>query len=275
MEPSVQHAQTKGAVGIARTFAVFRSRQLAALRAFTVLLAAALLLALLAAACDGEGDSSEKVLRDLKALADTATEGATAKVTYQVTTSIDAETTQPEQTVVQRPPETRLDISLSAHGGGSRSTVINDGDKLYVCLAEEGTKGACLDVESASADAQEALAQAGIHVPVESPTEIELFDMPRLAAEGTDETLPLDSSRREVAGIDGTCFTQTSADLDTELCFSDEGLTLYWRFSQVSSEGVVHVFEATATSVSAEVTDEDFVPPYEISEGTSFETSES
>ncbi|NIQ82614.1 MAG: hypothetical protein GTN93_31960, partial [Anaerolineae bacterium] len=55
-------------------------------------------------------------------------------------------------------------------------------------------------------------------------------------------------------------------------CFSDDGLTLYWRYSRVSPDGTSHVFEATATSVSTDLTDEDFEPPFEIGEGTRFQT---
>lgn len=253
---------------------MLRDDRYVALRAFTRLLAAAFFLALLLAACggDGEEDSGLDPIDELNALADRVTAGGTAKATYTVTTSIGDEKTESEQTVVQRPPETRVDISVSADEEESHSTVINAGDRLYVCLAERGTES-CLDLESTSTDVQEALNRATLAVMVEHPLAVDLFDMVGQAAEDADPTLSLDSSRREIAGVDATCFIQKTPGLETELCFSDDGLTLYWRYLEVSADGVTRIFEATATSVSTDVTDEDFEPPYEISEGTRFETS--
>ncbi len=253
---------------------MLRDDRYAALKAFTCLLAAAFLLALLVAACGGEGDDNtgEDPLQELNALADKATEGATAKVTYTVTTSIDDETSESEQIVAQRPPHSRLEITVPGDALWTRSVVVNDGDKLYVCLGTQ-SEGDCLDIEPSVASAQEALAQATLHVSVENPLSIELFDTPVQAAETTDDTVPLESSQRKIAGLDATCFIQEVPNLETELCFSDQGLTLYWRYSEVTDDGVTRVFEATATSVSTDVTDEDFEPPYAIVEGTRFETT--
>lgn len=276
MEPSTQRAPTKDGVGITQMFAVFRSHRLASLRAFVLLLAAALMLALLAAACDGGGDPSEKALSQLRALANNATEGATAKVTYQVITSVDDEATESEQIVVQRPPETRMETSVSGDSVWSHAVVINNGERLYVCL-KDGGKSGCLDLEPSLDSAREALEQAGLHVLVEDPLSVELFDMPSLIVESTKDISSLiETSQRQIAGIDATCFTQedVTQNLETELCFSDQGLTLYWRYSQLKSNGVMLVFEATATSVSSDVTDDDFVPPYKIQEGTLFEVPE-
>jgi hypothetical protein len=244
---------------------VLKGDRLAFLRAFTVLLAAAFLLASLAAAC-GDDD-----LQGLDVLADNATEGATANVTYRVTTSIDDEMTESEQIVVQRPPASRLEISVPGDEPWSRSVVIKDSDKLYVCLGNE-SEGTCLDLQPADGSRDQALAQAGLHVPVEHPLTVELFDTPRLLVESTEDIGSLDKSQRQVAGLDATCFAEEVEDLKTELCFSDEGLTLYWRWTQVSPDGVTRVFEATAVSISSDVTDEDFVPPYEITEGSLLET---
>ena len=253
---------------------MLRNDRYAALRAFTRLLAAAFLLALLVAACGGEGDddTGEDPLQELNALADRATEGATAKVTYTVTTSIDDEMSESEQIVAQRPPHSRLEVSVPGDALWTRSVVINDGDKLFVCLGNR-SEGSCLGVEPSIASAQEALAQATLHVSVEDPLSIDLFAKLRQAAESTDDTVPLHSSQRQIAGLDTTCFMQEIPNLETELCFSDQGLTLYWRYSEVTADGAMHVFEATATSVSTDVTDEDFEPPYEITEGSRFETT--
>jgi hypothetical protein len=253
---------------------VLRDYRYAALKAFTRLLAAAFLLALLFAACGGEGDgeTNQDPLQQLKALADRATEGATVKVTYTVTTSIDDETSESEQIVAQRPPYSRLEVTVPGDALWTRAVVINDGDRMFVCRGTQ-TEGDCLDLEPSLTSAQEALAQATLHVSVEHPLNIELFDTPRQSAENTDDTVQLDISQRQIAGLDTTCFTQKTPNLETELCFSDQGLTLYWRYSEISPDGVSRVFEATATSVSTDVTDEDFELPYEIIEGSRFETT--
>ncbi len=82
----------------------------------------------------------------------------------------------------------------------------------------------------------------------------------------------VDTSQRKIAGVDAACFTAKS-DLagqgEGEVCFSDEGLLLYMS-SEV--DGASTVFEAT--SVSTDVTDADFEPPYEIIELPDFEDLE-
>jgi hypothetical protein len=277
MKPSIQRAPTKDGVGITQMFAVFRSHRPAALRAFALLLAAALLLALVAVACDGGGDPSEKALEDLRTLAYDASEGATAKVTYRVVTSIDDKTTESEQIVVQRPPETRVETSMvSGDSVWSHAVVINNGKRLYVCL-KDGGKSGCLDLKPSLDSARQALQQAGLHVLVEDPLSVELFDMPRRIVESDEEIPPFEESQRQIAGIDATCFfqEQQTQNLETELCFSDQGLTMYWRYSQVNSDGVTLVFEAAATSVSSDVTDKDFVPPYKIQKGKLFKVPKS
>ncbi len=96
-----------------------------------------------------------------------------------------------------------------------------------------------------------------------------LFDIPREIAEGVEDVGLVDSSQRTIAGVDATCFTVSSALAglgEGEVCFSDDGLLLY-----LSSEtnGDSSTFEAT--SVSTDVTDADFEPPYEIFELPDFD----
>lgn len=249
--------------------AVFRGHRLPALGAFTVLLAAALLLALLTAACGGDGSSGEAALDELKALAENATEGATVKVAYTVTTTINDAATESEQIVVQRPPDYRFETSLTADDEETRSVVIDREDVRYVCLARGGD-ASCLDSQPSGESLQEALGQATLHLTVDHPLDIELFDMPQQLVEGADTTAPFDTSQRQIAGLDATCFGQESASFESELCFSDDALMLSWRYSEVSPDGVTRVFEAEATSVTTDVTDSDFEPPYEIAEGTRF-----
>ncbi len=275
MEPRIQYAQTEDGVSIRKLTTVVRGGRLGGLGTITALLAAVLSLALLAAACGGEADDGvgEGGFQELKALADSATEGATAKVTYTVTTAIDDDVTESEQVVAQRPPDSRMEMSVAADGEGSRSVVINRGDTMYVCLAR-GSDASCLDFQPSTDSAQEALAQAYLHVPVEDPSNIELFDKPQQLVESARDIPLLDTSQRRIAGLDATCFMEETANAETELCFSGGGLTLYWRYSEVSPDGTTRVFEATAVSVSTDLTDADFEPPFEIVEGSRFETPE-
>lgn len=273
---------------------MFRCDRFAALRAFTVLLAAASLLALLAAACGGEGDKGEtpqagqtpaagetaladgaeetegedgaaddegaggdgvgeEGLQELRALAEKEPEGATAKVTYRVTTNKDGETFETEQVQVRRPPDSRIEYSSTVDGEGTRSIVINAGGKMYNCF-ERGGEESCWvrEIEATEAGAP--------------------FGTPRYLVERVEDIDLLDMSLRQIAGLDATCFAMTIATPnphEEEHCFSNEGLLLYWQ-----SEFELASVAWEATSVSNDVTDVDFEPPYEIVEVPDFEIPE-
>jgi hypothetical protein len=259
---------------------VFRSDRFAALRGFAVLLAVALLFALLAAACDGDGDEGEapeaaetpaagetpaanggdededgddgdgaggEGLQELEALAGEAA-GVTAKVTYSVSTDIGGEVTEGEWVLVQRPPDSRFEISSTEGGEEFRTIIISAGGKSYLCTSVAGAE-TCLATE---ADTEEtALLDPLFNIPEE------------LAGEAEDVDL-IDKSERQIAGLDATCFTIRSGLVtlgEGEICFSDDGLLLYL---QGESDGDSFSFEAT--SASTDVTDADFEPPYEITE---------
>ena len=252
---------------------MFRSDRFAALRGLAVLLAVALLFALLAAACNGDdkdktpaagetpaadetptadgGDGDENGdgdgVSDLEALAAEAGEGVTARVTYRVTTEADGETFEGEWVLVQRPPDTRFEIAGEEGGEEFRTIIITTGGKSYLCTSAAGQES-CLATEADAADAGA------------SPLDL-LSDMPQELAEDADL---VDTSNRKIAGVDAACFTVKSglADLgEGEVCFSDEGLLLYMSSGV---DGASSVFEAT--SVSSDVTDADFEPPYEVVE---------
>jgi len=259
---------------------VLRSDRFAALRGFAVLLAVALLFALLAAACGGDGDEGEtpqagetpeaaetppanggdededgdgdggEGLSDLEALAAEAAEGVIAKVTYRVTMDVDGESTEQEWVLVQRPPDSRFEIAGTDGGEVFRTIIITTGGKSYLCTSVAGEEG-CLATEAEEAEAGTALLDP-------------LFNIPQELAEDAGDVDLVDTSQRSIAGVDATCFTVRSGLIDLgegEICFSDEGLLLYMR-SEVA--GTSSVFEAT--SVSTDVTDSDFEPPYEVIE---------
>jgi hypothetical protein len=272
---------------------VFRSDRFTALRGLAVLLAVVLFFALLAAACDGDGDEGESApvgetpaadetpededtlpanggdededgegdgagLEELEVLAEEAAEGVTAKVTYRVTTDVEGETLEQELVVAQRPPESRFEMAMVESGEEFRTIIINTGGKSYVCFSGGGEES-CLASTAEEAEAE--TEDFGF-----------FFDTPRELAEDAEDVDLAEKSHRSIAGVDATCFTVSSglADLgEGEICFSDQGLLLYLR-GEAEGEGST----VEATSVSTDVTDADFEPPYEIIELPEFEIPE-
>ena len=197
---------------------------------------------------DGDDGGDDGALQDLAALAGQAAEGVTARVTYKITTEADGETVEGEWVVVQRPPDSRVEF-FSAEGGEEILTiVIIAGGKTYLCSSRGGEQS-CLATETEGAEAQTALLTP-------------LFALPREITEDVGGLGLVNKLEREIAGLNATCFTVSSvlAGLgEGEVCFSDEGLLL---FLQGEADGPNSTFEAT--SVSTDVTDADFEPPYEI-----------
>jgi hypothetical protein len=200
---------------------------------------------------NGDGDGGDDVaIENLAALAGESADGVIAKVTYRITTEVDGETFDGEWVLVQRPPDSRFEIAATEDGQEFRSIIITAGGNSYVCFSGDG-EGNCLASETEEADDETA--------PLDP-----LFDIPRGIAEGVEDIGLVDSSQRTIAGVDATCFTVASALAvlgEGEVCFSDGGLLLYVRGE---TDGDTSIFEAT--SVSTEVTDADFEPPYEIFE---------
>ena len=246
------------------------SGRFALLKLFVVLLAVGLL-ALAAVACSGGGDGDDtsqagetpgadggngdedgngEELSGLEALAAASAEGIVAKVTYKITSEVDGETTEGEWVLVQRPPDSRIEISSTEAGEEFRTIIITAGGKSYICFAVGGEESCLVTEEEEAGDEA-------------SPLDM-LFDIPSTIAGGTAGVDIGDTSQRTIAGLDATCFTIGGglAELgDGEICFSDEGILLYTK-SEVA--GLTSIIEAT--SVSTDVTDADFEPPYEILE---------
>ena len=218
------------------------------LRVLVVLMAVALL-AFLVGACKGGGD--ERALQDLQALAGEAVEGITTKVTYRVMTEVEGETFEGEWVLAQRPPDSRFEISgLGAGGPFFRSISITIGGDSYLCYAGGGTES-CL-----AARGEEAEAETASFDPI--------FDIPLQLAEEAAQADLIETSQRQIAGVDATCFTVAGGAGDIregEVCFSDDGLPLLLR---TDSDGDSFLIEAT--SVSTEVSDVEFAPPYTIIE---------
>jgi hypothetical protein len=202
----------------------------------------------------GGGGGDDASLQDLAALAGEATEGVIAKVTYSVTTSLDGESIEQEWVLARRPPDIRFETSIVEDGEAFRSILITTGGKSYACLSGGGEE-TCFATEAEEAEAFDFF-----------------FDVPRAIAEDVEDVGLVDSSQRTIAGLDATCFTVSSALAslgEGEICFSDHGLLLYLRGE---SDGEAFTFEAT--SVSTDVTDADFEPPYDIFELPDFDLPE-
>ena len=252
---------------------MLKSAGFAVLRLFAVLPAVALL-ALVAAACDGGGDGSGATpqtdetaaegetpaadggdegdgggdggFADLEALASAAAGEVTAKVTYQFTSEADGEAIKGEWVLVQRPPDSRFEFASTEEGEEFRTIIINAGGESYLCTSAGGLE-TCFATDIGETETQTA--------PL-AP----LFDVPQDLAAATAGVDLIDRSERSIAGLDATCFT-VSSDIsglgEGEVCFSEDGLLLFLR-SGTNGDSVT--FEAT--SVSTDVTDEDFEPPF-------------
>lgn len=212
---------------------------------------------------DGGGDEDGAAagggeLEELAALASEAAGGVTGKVTYSVVTETDGDTFEGEWVLVQRPPDSRMEIAGTEGGEEFRTIIISSGGKGYLCFSSGG-EDSCLATETEGAEAEAA--------PLDP-----LFQVPREISDDVGDVGLVDESQREIAGVDATCFTVESglAGLgEGEICFSDGGLLL--RLAS-DVDGTSSVIEAT--SVSTDVTDADFEPPFDILELPDFEIPE-
>ncbi len=217
----------------------------AMLRGFAVLLAVSLLALL--AACAGEGGDDEAV-GDLESLASEAAEGVVAKVTYKITTDVGGQGFEQEWLVVQRPPDSRFELSSTEGAAQFRTIIISSGGKTHLCFSNGGEES-CLETSAEEAEVGTA--------PFDP-----IFDISRELAEEAEGVDIIDRSQRRIAGVDASCFMVRSALPalgDGEVCFSAEGILLLLRSELDNVSSTIE-----ATSVSTDVTDEDFELPYEL-----------
>ena len=195
---------------------------------------------------DGSDGGDSTGLQDLGALASLASGEVIAKITYRFTSEAGGEVVEGEWVLVQRPPDSRFEFASTSGGEEFRTIIINAGGESYLCTSAGGFES-CL-----ATDIEETEAQTAPLAP--------LFDVPQDLAAATAGVDLIDRSNRSVAGLDATCFT-VSSDISGlgvgEVCFSEDGLLLLLRSDSFSFE---------ATSVSTDVTDEDFEPPFEVLE---------
>ena len=194
---------------------------------------------------DGDG-GDDGGIEDLERLASEASGAFAGKITYRTTTESDGQTTEQDWTLAQRPPsDSRFEIVSDEGGEETRTIVIQTAEKSYICSSAAGSES-CFESE-----------QTQQYTSLFDP----IFDEPKQIAEGTDDLGIADRSERDIAGLQASCFTYSLVGVESEACFSDEGLLLYLH---QGTEGSSYTFEAT--SASTEVSDSDFEPPYEIFE---------
>jgi hypothetical protein len=199
---------------------------------------------------DENGDSGDDStgLQDLGALASVASGDVIAKVTYQFTSEADGGAINVDWVLVQRPPDSRFEFASTVEGEEVRTIIINAGGESYLCTSAGGFE-TCLVTDIAETEAQTA--------PL-AP----LFDVPQDLAAATAGVNLIDMSKRSIGGLDASCFAVRSdiAGLgEGEICFSDDGLLLLLR-SDTNGDS----FSFEATSVSTDVTDADFEPPFDV-----------
>jgi hypothetical protein len=171
---------------------------------------------------------------------------STFKVTYELS-GAGAGVTEGSMIWYKKGDNLRMDMSGEFEGEQTSAIFIMRSDKSYFCssAAEMGEGGFCFETPGAegagigeiAADLENTLADPNVDI--------------------------VSTSSRKIAGEDAKCYTVRSPDLEgeAELCMSDEGVPL---FSKSTVEGAEITMEAT--DFNRDVSDNDFEPPYPVSE---------
>jgi hypothetical protein len=171
---------------------------------------------------------------------------ATFKVTYQLSGG-GAGVTEGSLTWYKKGDNLRMDMTGEAGGQQTSAIFIVRPDTSYYCSngPEVSGGGSCFATPSDEG--------AGVG---DTAAELEKTL--------TDPNLNIVStSSRNIAGEDAKCYTVQSPDIEgeAELCMSSDGVPL---FSKSTVEGAEMTMEAT--DFSHDVSDDDFEPPYPVSE---------
>lgn len=176
---------------------------------------------------------------------------ATFKVTLEMSGDATAGLGEGEMVWYQKPPRMRVDIRTRAEGEELSFSVINTPDASYVCTSFPGAGGSCFASEGDTADNP----FAGIADLVGG------LDEEITAGNVTVRT----RAERNIAGLDALCWELETAEGSGTFCASESGIPLLIEFS-----GAEGTFRIEATDVSEDVSDSDFEPPYEVTEGLPF-----
>jgi hypothetical protein len=136
------------------------------------------------------------------------------------------------------PPRARWDQDTTSF--------ITNGSETYVCDSSDET---CIQYDAATGEAF-----IGAFGLLFSSTYVNA-----LVAGARAAGIDVETSSETIAGIDANCFSGESEGESYKFCFSDEGLLLLEEFG--GGEGG---FRLEATSVSSDVSDADFEPPYPV-----------
>jgi hypothetical protein len=194
---------------------------------------------------NGDGADLGDELRDLAAQFGVEE----VKIEYDFSATGDGADETGSMTLYWKPPDAwRMDFS----GGGEDAIFITTDEASYICAEDQ-----CL---------LSPLAEA-IPIPflsfITEPEE--LSDLIGENILGLD----VDRSEREIAGMDATCFSmEGTIEGETgsgEYCFSDNGILLLLRAGGSGMDGAGE-FSLEATSVDDEVDDEDFEPPFPVTD---------
>ncbi len=178
-------------------------------------------------------------------------EDATFKVTLTFSGEAAADLGEGEMTWYQKPPNTRFDISAQAEGEEFAFIVINTPDASYACTSFPGAGGTCF-----KGDAQDASNPFAGFADI-----VEGVDEEITAGDVTVRT----RIERKIAGVDAVCWEIESPEGDGTFCASESGIPLLIKTT--TPDGT---FTLEATDVSTDVSDSDFEPPYEVTEGEPF-----
>lgn len=177
--------------------------------------------------------------------------GATFKVTLKFSGDAAADLGEGEMTWYQKPPNTRFDISAVSEGEEFSFIIINTPDASYMCTSFPGADGSCFQGEGQDASN-----------PFAGFTDI---------VEGIDEEITAGDvtvrtrTERKIAGVDAVCWEIESPEGDGTFCASKSGIPLLIEVTAPDGS-----FTLEATDVSTDVSDNDFEPPYDITEGGPF-----
>jgi hypothetical protein len=197
-----------------------------------------------------EGGGGEADLSDLKDVAGNL-ESATFRVTLKFSGDGAADLGEGEMTWYQKPPNTRFDISARSEGEEFSFVMINTPDASYMCTSFPGADGSCFKGETEDASN-----------PFAGFTDI---------VEGIDEEITAGDvtvrtrTERKIAGVDAVCWEVESPEGSGTFCASESGIPLLIEITAPDGN-----FTLEATDVSTDVSDSDFEPPYEVTEGGPF-----
>jgi hypothetical protein len=173
---------------------------------------------------------------------------ATFKATYELSTSAEGQVTEGTMTWYKKGDSLRIDIEGEVEGEQMSASIITRPDQAYFCMQiPEMVEGcSCFSAPGAPGEGVGEII-SGLEEALTDP-----------------EVDVVSTSSRRVAGQDADCFTVRSPEFegDGEICLTEEGIPLSFKGT---TEGVKTSIEAT--DFSRDVSDDDFEPPYPVSEG--------